>query len=345
MAEKRFTIQGFRDYRGVPLSDLIEDLGEHRDNLKLVIESLKSLQTEIQRHKELIDEPEEIEAEIDYIVSLFSGHQGDLMRLVKELPVGVQEIHIEIVNQIYESARFEFEIGYREFKSEYISRELKDESMRPLLDDIGGLYGGTAHNLWILSDISVRLRTFLGESLYDSRTIEKKIGKASIPVIELPPDTRWEDIKLIFIGPEDIQILVKGKPYAVKSYKALGFLDRRTNKKTDVEGKPNRLWTTLAALAKNGGELSWDNVDLSEEVKDNLVKNMSDLRKHLQAMFRIGATPIDAYKRTKDRAQKAYQAKFEVALSDSEILERLIDWTRGPRDDQTVDDVESDENS
>jgi hypothetical protein len=342
MADKRYTMQEVRDYRGVQLPDLIQDLGEHRDFVRETLKELCSLRAAVEKNSGRLDEPGELIEVMDDWISKLEGIWNDLCRLSEELPYGVEDIHFEIIRQIHECCVIEKRGSCRAFKEAFICRDLKDASFRGLLDEIHSIYCSRIFSLLVLSDINTRLKTFLGESLYNREPVEKGLRKPSISVVELPPETRWEDLTLVFIGPEDIQILVKGKHHAAKSYKELAFLDRRTNKKTDIAGKPSRLWKLLAIFAKCEGEISWENADLSAKDKDQLVKAISDLRGHLQAIFQIKTSPIDAYKKAK---KPIYKTKFQVALRDSDTLDRIIDWTSGGGILQQLGYSEPDENS
>jgi hypothetical protein len=326
MPQRRYIIGGYPDYRGVQLPDLIGDLKEYRDTLKQAIEEFQSLKLEVEKYAGRLDNPQELLNCVVYFISLFSGHLEDIRRLVEELPLGVKEKHIEIVKQIYESCKYENKTNYRAFKEEFISRELKDESMRYLLDKICQLFGGVALDLCSLGDLNTRLGTFLGDSLDEKKAIDEKLEKTSIPGIEIPPDTRWEDIKLEFLDHEEIKIFLKNKPRAVKSYIALDFADKRTDKIAPEEGKPSRLWRTLALFAKGNGEISWENTHFSE--KDNLVKNVSDLRKHLKALFRINASPIVTYKRSK---KTIYKMALNISPINTDLFERIAGWVGGTR--------------
>jgi regulator of replication initiation timing len=253
MAEKRFSIQGFRDYRGVQLPDIIEDLKGHRDDLEKIIEEFKLLKTEVKKNTKRLDDSDEIEERIDYIISLFGGHWEDLKRLSDELPFGVKAGHIETVREIYESCLFENKEGYRSFKNEFICRELKDESLRGLLDRVCTLYGSTAFSFLIFNAIKSRLQIFLKESPPMPvqgiiPAIEKEKQEAKIRAFRTQEGTTWEDVHLIFEPGGIMKIEVKGRAEE-RSFAECGLSDRRSDEKGSL------LLSLLINLSENKGKI------------------------------------------------------------------------------------------
>lgn len=309
MAERRFTIQGFRDYRGVQLPDIIEDIEGHRDRLATAIEEFKSLQAEVKKNAKFLDDPDGLLDRIDYIVGLFKGHWDDLVRLSAELPLGVEERHIEIMGEIYESCKYENREGYSSFKREYISRKLKDEARRELLDRVCTLYGSTAFSFLIFNGIKSRLQTFLGKKL--SSTLRESVSDlederpaARIRTFRTPKGTEWEDIRLIFNPGGLIRIEVKGIREE-RTFAECGLSDRRSGDKTSL------LLSLLIELSKNDGKIEGKRVldrYLNKLQQTRLKANIKRLRKALRELFvRIEGDPIPC-------KNSVYEAKFKTIV-------------------------------
>jgi len=165
MGERRINIQGIQDYTGVSLEDIIEDLKNWHSYTGETILRLKELKKEAQANFERLEEAEEIIEYISYCIILFQGYKADFKRLLDDIIQGVEERHVEIVKQIFESSRDEERYHNREFKREHIAKELKDESLRPLLDEIYSLVGGELLYNINLHNLSRRLQTFVGSTV------------------------------------------------------------------------------------------------------------------------------------------------------------------------------------
>ena len=72
----------------------------------------------------------------------------------------MQANHVETISQIFESIRIE-EHHCVDFKNEHINRTLKDESKRPLLDEIYEVTRGLMIDYKDLSNVRRRLTTFV----------------------------------------------------------------------------------------------------------------------------------------------------------------------------------------
>jgi len=340
MADKRLTIQGVRDYRLVQLPDLIQDIGDHRDLARETINRLDSLKADVSGNAGQLDDAEGILQAMEHMLSVLGGIWGDISRLSEELPLGVEDKHIEAIGQIHEACKIEKRGTCPAFKEAFICRKLKDESMRGLLDQIHSLYDDRMFNLLVLADINARLTTYIGAGLQDRRYRSRGLKNTGIPDMQIPADTRWVDIKLEFQDHEQLKIFIKNEAYAVKDYRALGFLDSRTVRKSPRTGRPKRLWRTLALFAVCTGEVSWDNTD--SPAPDNFVKNVSKLRDHLKKLFRLSDDPITHYERDRSRS---YRAVFQITPIDRELFDRIASWAAGPRGSGAVLDQEPDEES
>lgn len=160
MGHQRSLLAGMTDYTGVSLSDILADF---ENWLKLTSETVEKLQRyagKIEKNKSLIENPREVLSFIYFFIDLFERYRNDLEKLLREMPDGIVDAHIETVKQLYESSKLEEDYTIR-FKSDWICKSLLHEEMRPLLDDI---YGDT-RNLIVdyrdLSNVVKRLRALL----------------------------------------------------------------------------------------------------------------------------------------------------------------------------------------
>jgi hypothetical protein len=74
--------------------------------------------------------------------------------------------------------------------------------------------------------------------------------KSSKPALNLPSDTKWEDITIKFVDGHNINIKCKDK-ISHSDYKEMGFEDSKSR-------RPNKQWALLQQLAENHGEISWE---------------------------------------------------------------------------------------
>ena len=163
MARQRAIMAGTTDYTGVPLEDMIDHLKDWKDHSDATVRSLREYLARVKENEERLDEPDDIKKYIQYFIDLFTRYSGDFSRLLAELHNGVAQRHVEVVDQVYRSSRMEENVCVS-FKRNHIERNLKDESLRFLLDRI---YGDTRDALVYCSDLSnlsARLATFVGSS-------------------------------------------------------------------------------------------------------------------------------------------------------------------------------------
>lgn len=182
MKKGRFNIQGLRDYTGVSLEDIIADLRKWHSLTGVVIRRLIELKDEIKSNLERLEDADSIIGYIDYFIDLFQGYETDFKRIVDEIGHRVEEKHIKIINQIFESSRNEEKLHSRGFKREHIAKNLKDESLRPLLDEIYIIFEDLLLRNINLSSLSRRLQTFIGNNVY-----RKKLPIDISEIIEIKP--------------------------------------------------------------------------------------------------------------------------------------------------------------
>ena len=103
---KRSIVAGATDYTNVTLPDIVADIRDWSRACDAVSAHLVLCRNEIVQQGQ---SPAERIAErfIDHFLGRMSHYQRDLDRLAAELPNGVQQHHVEIATQLYESANAE----------------------------------------------------------------------------------------------------------------------------------------------------------------------------------------------------------------------------------------------
>lgn len=154
---------GMTDYTGVPLSDILNHLGEWTAETGTVIDTLKGERAVVETQRSKFEFPKDIVRYIDYFIDLLSRYRSDFKRVIAEIPAGVRDVHVEILTQIARSSRYEEEHCV-EFKRQHITHRLPDESVRADLDTIYGETRSMLVDYRDLSNLVLRLRTFVGSS-------------------------------------------------------------------------------------------------------------------------------------------------------------------------------------
>lgn len=172
---KRSLMAGMTDYTGVSLDVILAHLRDWRDETAECIETLSHLQGEVERHRQQLNRSGDIIAYVSFFNDLFGRYLGDFDRLLTELPRLVTAAHVEIVQQIYDSASHEEEYSVR-FKSDHIEGQMKNEGLRWLVDDIYKQSRGMVSDYRDLSNLVPRLRTFVGAAPKLHRELEQKFG-------------------------------------------------------------------------------------------------------------------------------------------------------------------------
>jgi diguanylate cyclase (GGDEF)-like protein len=170
---RRALIAGMTDYTGVSLDVIVSHVGAWRDETVRCIEELRRLDGEVDTRREHLDWPDDIREYIAFFIDLLGRYASDFDRLLREMPLSVNDAHVEIVRQIYESASHE-ESHCVTFKREHIGRRLKDEDLRWLVDEIYGQSRDMLIDYRDLSNVVPRLRTFVGTTARVYRELEQK---------------------------------------------------------------------------------------------------------------------------------------------------------------------------
>ena len=126
-----------------------------------------------------------------------------------------------------------------------------------------------------------------------SATYSKLPGNSELVPINIPPGTEWKDISIRFISEEEVHIKA-GKFSKVANFIEMGFRNKRTN-------RPDSQWLFLKILAKNQGELSWNDSNTTDSGK----KMKQLLANNLKAYFGLDKDPFLPY-----RSIKKYKVRF-----------------------------------
>ena len=120
---------------------------------------------------------------------------GDYDRLFVEIPSGVSEAHLEIISQMVTRSDFHEETCVQ-FKREHIVENLKDESMRSLLDQIYADTRGEIINYSDLHNVIVRFKTHAG-----NKPIYQRGGLSvdDVEALELKPNIFGIGLNLNYI--------------------------------------------------------------------------------------------------------------------------------------------------
>lgn len=161
MTRPRSILGGGTDYTGVSLEDIFDHFKEWRESTNALIRKLAGLKSKAIKNKNNIDHVDDIIDFIDLSIDLFGRFLSDWDRLLAEIPEGVTEAHIEMISQIVKRSEYH-EKTCVNFKHDHIEKDLRDESMRPLLDDIYAETRGEIINYTDLYNVIPRLQTYLG---------------------------------------------------------------------------------------------------------------------------------------------------------------------------------------
>jgi len=161
MARQRSIFRGGTDYTGVSLEDIYEHLKEWRDSTETLIQKLNEYKSQTNENRTKIDHANDVIDFIDVSIDLFNRFLSDYDRLLAEIPCGVTEAHIEILSQIISGSEYH-EKYCVEFKYDHTEKSLRDESMRPMLDNIYAETRNEIINYSDLHNVIPRLKTYIG---------------------------------------------------------------------------------------------------------------------------------------------------------------------------------------
>lgn len=318
MGENRITYFGWTDYSVASLELIISDLKEDflaftRDT----IEKLGELKNEVTDNYERLDDPEEILGYIEFCIPLFKSFEYDFKRILDEIPQGVKDKHIDIISQIHERCCHEDKISALGFKEEHIARNLKDESLRPLIDEIYIVTRDlTYRNKTLLLSMSKRLKTFIGVKQNGQEIIiqdeKKKQQVHKLIPFSAPPGTSWQDVTIQFLSNKAVW-LIAGEKKEGKEFPEVGLSHFTSN-------KPTILCLTLVSFGKYK-EISWKTPGIHPRINKHLKTHIYRLNKLLMRIFQIKKEkPFKYCFRT-----KAYNPQFRIILRKDEIYDDILD--------------------
>lgn len=341
MTRPRYNIAGVRDYTGVALTEIISDIVSLHDETLTLLSRLQGFEREVNKKAKRLDNPNDIMNVIRYHISLFEDYARDLKRLFDELPDGVEERHIKIIEGISTSAAHHNGGMIYQFKEDHICRDLKDETLRRLLDDIYSSIRQHIVNVFYGCSFKNQLATYIGikiSSVSKGKAAEPLHGsKVMIEPLPVPQGAKWKDILIRFRGEEDIEIRVGKRSLGVHTFARCGFIDHRS-------GKPNKQWILLRCFAAKGGELDVSDIgSLTMGETKNLKKGVSVLRQQLRNLFKIQGEPISKY----FRFSRSWKTQFVIGTaiigddkglkSDRSIREEILELFKEQQEDYKED--------
>jgi hypothetical protein len=162
MPRKPSPFPGTSDYMGASVQSLIAQLVLWRDMLVDSAGRLRLTDDRVKDEVAAFDDPEGIESYVVHFADLFNDYAGDLDRVLAEIPRGVRARHVANLRELYEHCR-DAERECVPFKNLHVSRRLRDESKRPLIDRIYETSRQALVDLYDLSNLVARLETFVEE--------------------------------------------------------------------------------------------------------------------------------------------------------------------------------------
>lgn len=191
MAHERHILAGMTDFTGVPITDITQHLEDWRRRTDSAIEALVHGIEKVRDQSSLFEDPEEAVSFGEYFIDLFSRYKHDLDRLTNEVPNGVTQAHVEIVEQMYRSSKHEDAVA-AEFKRDWISKRLPNEEARPVLSNLYVNARRLLTDFRDLSNLVPRLKTFV-----------------SAPIAASPREAERSERTFPFINAPDLRALVE----------------------------------------------------------------------------------------------------------------------------------------
>jgi hypothetical protein len=182
MALPRSPFAGDTNYFGATLHDLIDHLIDWRKMTQETVDRLNELRANVVEKQDRLNEPTGILDFIDYMVNQFQRFINDFDRIIRELPASVEERHVELIGRLAERSRT-LDQSCVAFKQDYIRGALKDERLRPLIDNIYSEARSMAIDYRDLFNLLGQLKTFVG-----TRGESQRISIDDVDVLELKPN-------------------------------------------------------------------------------------------------------------------------------------------------------------
>jgi hypothetical protein len=305
MGFKRTALGGIRDYTSVSLKDIRSDLERWAKEAKRTSWELNRFKKEVKKITGAVRSPSGVLNIIEFYKSLIDGYKSDLIQVVVDIDGGVRHRDIDILKQIQKSSRLEEDGIQKTFYFGFDSH-VGSESFREQWDDISAAITDMLFCFHNLGGLIPRLRVFLrlSESKLSQKRDEKKISKHTGIVLDVPPGTKWIDVRIVLIESDDAQLFAGDKCFGAKSFEALGFADKRTKGK-----RPDKIWQDcLLPLALAQGDLKYKDILIQTE-RYKLRKHMSILRKRLKEIFGLAEEPFYGF-----QSNRSYKTKFKIAM-------------------------------
>jgi len=153
--------------------------------------------------------------------------------------------------------------------------------------------------------ISEKAAEKISKKFNEKRMVGQSAVKKIIP-LNIPTDTKWENIAIQILDENNIVILIGNKKYET-NYIKMGFVDNR-------KGCPDKQWWLLQLLAINKGSLSWEDYRSSNKLLSLSLKDINKFKKTKQLLaeglknyFKINEDPFYSYKK-----EKAYRIRINL---------------------------------
>ncbi len=156
---------GMTDYTGVSLDDILVHLREWKEYTERTIVELEQLKEAVHDAAGRLHNSTRMVDYIDYFTGLFSRFASEFDRLIREVPTGVRQSHVDAMRAICDSSRLEDDVCLQ-FKREHINRHIEDDSLRyKVVDETYGKSRGLLDNNLDLSNLASRLQALIGTSI------------------------------------------------------------------------------------------------------------------------------------------------------------------------------------
>jgi hypothetical protein len=182
MTLQRSPFAGDTNYMGASLEDIVAHLKDWRKSTQDTIEILKKYRPQILEKREGFDNPDSIVDFIDYFINRLERYLNDFDRLIRELPLSVEERHVELIKRLADYSKA-LDDTCVDFKQDHIRSGIKNERMRPLVDVIYSEARSQAIDYQDLFNVASQLKTFIG-----TRNESGQVSIDDVDALELKPN-------------------------------------------------------------------------------------------------------------------------------------------------------------
>ncbi len=260
------------DYIGASLQDICDDLKSHRKATDAVIQALNTYRTEVSQSKDKIDHYKGVLLYVDNFNETYCRFLSVFDRLLLEIPEGLNENHIYLLKKLFDAndasdARFRLIDSCKNFKSDYISVHLRDESIRPLFDKIYEDSIGVVYFYGGFSAAIPHLKTYIGAKLKIKESAEEA-GKKEVKKsgsISIKKDVKSNGELAIELQGESILVYSKNNPAKIQFLRS----------KKEVFGRAEKLWKLFKKFIEKKGIVYADEESITKEKIHKLNKKLS----------------------------------------------------------------------